>query len=210
MQNLYLDQPVLSSSEVADFLRGTRLDFAAWPQSVLPDEMIQSLDAGMESDVEMLIKSGADFTETPEQYRAALLAKNRAPRALLRTSWGLLIGEKTGVGEENGFDFVNYSVELHSTKGWNHPNLGAYCDACMEFLNESLSAFSRRNRTDEIEMNDASGDGILQLSVFISRKEQPDREDDIADGLLRYLIQVFDDGTMEQVIEAGGSLNTRQ
>jgi hypothetical protein len=209
MQNLYLDQPVLSSSEVADFLRGTRLDFAAWPQSVLPDEMIQSLDAGTESDVEMLIKSGADFTETPEQYRAALLAKNRAPRALLRTSWGLLIGEKTGIGEENGSNFVRYSVEVHSTKGWNNPNLGAYCDACMELLNESLSAFSRRNRTDEIEMNDASGDGILQLSVFISKKEEPDREDDIADGLLRYLIQVFDDGTMDQVIEAGCSLNTR-
>jgi hypothetical protein len=210
MQHLYLEQPVLNSSEVADFLRETGLDFAAWPHSVLPDEMIQSLDAGTASDMEMLVKSGADFTETLEQYRAELLAKNRAPRALLRTSWGLLIAEKTGAGEENGFDFVRYSVEVHSTKGWNNPNLGAYCDACMELLNESLSAFSKQNRTDEIEMNDASGDGILQLSVFISRKEQPDRENDIADGLLRYLVQVFDDATMEQVIEAGCSLNTRQ
>ena len=207
MQNLYRDQPVLSSREVADFMRETGLNFDAWPQSVLPDEMIQSLDAGTESDMEMLIRSGADCMETPEQYWAERLAKNRAPRAILRTSWGLLIGEKTDAGEANGFGFVRYSVELHSTNGWNNPNLGAYCDACMELLNESLSAFSRRNRTDDIEMKDASGDGIFQLSVFISDKEHPDRKDAIADGLLRYLIEVFDDGTMDQVIEEGCALN---
>jgi hypothetical protein len=205
MQNPYRDQPLLSSSEIADLLRKTGLNFDAWPQSALPDEMIQSLDAGTESDLEMLARSGADFAETPERYRAELLAKNRAPQAILRTSWGLLIGEKTEAGQENGFDFVRYSVEIHSTKGWNNPNLDAYCDACLELLNESLSAFSRRNRTDDIEMKDASGDGILLLSVFISKKEQPDRQDEIADGLLRYLIQIFDDGTMDQVIEAGCS-----
>ena len=209
MQNLYLDQPILSSSEVTAFLRGKGFIFEGWPQSMLPDEMIQSLDAGTQSDMEMLTRNGADFTETPQQYRAELLAANRAPRAVLRTPWGLLIGEKMEGGKENGFDFVRYSVEVHCTTGWNNPALGSYCDACIGLLSESLSEFMKRNRTIEIGLDDASGDGILQLSVFISRKDQPDMEDEMADGLLQYLIQIFEDGTMDQVIEAGCALNAR-
>lgn len=205
MQNLYINQRVLSSCEIAAFLRKSGLDFAAWPQSVLPDEMIQSLDAGTESDMEMLIRNSAEFVETPEQYRAELLKENREPRAVLRTSWGLLIGEKMEGGKENGFEFARYSVEVHCTKGWNAPALGSYCDACMGLLNESLSSFMKSNRAIEIELDDASGDGILQLSVFVSRNEQPDMEDDIADGLLRYLIAIFENGTMDQVIKAGCS-----
>jgi hypothetical protein len=203
MQNLYLNQPVLSSSDVADFLRKSGLNFAEWPQSVLPDEMIQSLDTGTESDMDMLIRNSAEFVETPEQYRAQLLKDNRAPRAVLRTSWGLLIGEKMEAGEESGFNFARYSVEVHCTHGWNNPSLGSYCDACMALLNESLSSFMYRNRTIEIEMDDASGDGIFQLSVFVSRNDQPDMENEMADGLLRYLTQIFEDGTMDEVIEAG-------
>jgi hypothetical protein len=75
----------------------------------------------------------------------------------------------------------------------------------MGLLNESLSSFMKSNRAIEIELDDASGDGILQLSVFVSRNEQPDMEDDIADGLLRYLIAIFENGTMDQVIKAGCS-----
>ena len=203
MQNLYLNQQVLSSSEVAASLRRTGLNFEAWPQSVLPDEMIQALDAGTEADKEMLIRNGADFVETPEQYRADLLAENRAPRAVLRTSWGLLIGEKMEAGERNSFDFIRYSVEVHCNAGWNNSSLGSYCDACMRMLNESLSKFMGRNKAVEIELDDASGDGILQLSVFISRKDHPGMEDEMADVLLRYLIQIFDDGTMDDVIKTG-------
>ena len=199
MQNLYLNQPILSSSDVAAFLRKAGLNFSEWPQSVLPDEMIQSLDAGIEADMEMLIRNSAEFVETPERYKAELLTENRAPRAVLRTSWGLLIGEKM----ENSFDFSRYSVEVHCTHGWNNPALGSYCDACMGFLDESLSNFVKRNRSIEIELDDAAGDGVLQLSVFISKKEQPDMEDEAVDGLLRYLIQIFDDGTMDDVIAAG-------
>lgn len=203
MQNFYLNQPILTSSDVADFLRKSGLNFAEWPQSVLPDEMIQSLDAGTEADMDMLVRNNAEFLETPEQYRAQLLKDNRAPRAVLRTSWGLVIGEKTEAGEESGLDFARYSVEVHCTHGWNNPSLGSYCDACMALLDESLSSFMRRNRTIEIEMDDASGDGIFQLSVFVSRKDQSDIENEIADGLVRYLTQIFEDGTMDQVIEAG-------
>jgi len=207
MQNLYANQPVLSGSEVAAFLRKSGLNFAEWPQSVLPEEMIQSLDAGTEADMEMLIRNSADFVETPEQYRAELMAGNRAPRAVLRTSWGLLIGEKMEGGEDNdnGLHFSRYSVEVHCTHGWNNPALGSYCDACMELLNESLSSFMTRNRPIEIDMDDASGDGIFQLSVFISKKEQLDMEAEIVAGLLRYLVGVFEDGTMDRVIEAGCS-----
>lgn len=202
MQNLYLNQPVLSSSEIAAFLHKNGLDFAAWPQSVLPDEMVRSLDAGTEADIEMLTRNSAEFVETPEQYRAELLEANRAPRALLRTSWGLLIGEKMEAAAGNGSDFARYSVEVHCTHGWNNPVLGSYCDACMGFLNESLVNFMSRNRTIDIKLDDAAGDGIFQMSVFISRREQPDMEDEIADGLLRYLIQIFEDGTMDAAIEA--------
>lgn len=203
MEDIYLKQPVLSSAEVAAFLNKTGLNFDAWPQAVLPVEMIQSLDAGTEADMEMLVRNSAEFIETPEQYRSELLAENRAPRAMLRTAWGLLIGEKMEASEEKGFDFVRYSIEVHCTHGWNNPALGSYCDACMGLLNESLSSFMSRNRRVEIDLDDASGDGIFQLSVFISKKEQPDLEDEMADGLLRYLIQIFEDGTMDQVIEAG-------
>jgi hypothetical protein len=200
-QNFYLDQPVLSSGEVAVFLRKSGLDFGAWPQSILPEEMIQSLDAGTESDMEMLIRNGAEFAETPEKYRAELLNENRAPRAVLRTSWGLLIGEKTEAGDKNGFGFTRYSVEVHCTKGWNNPSLGSYCDACIGLLAESLSSFVKENRAVDVDLDDASGDGILQLSVFISGKDQPGPEAE--DGLLRYLIQIFEDGTMDKVIEVG-------
>lgn len=210
MQNLYFDQPILSNCEVADVLRRTGLDFATWPQSVLPDEMLKALDTGTDEDMTMLTAHDAsdaseEYTARLNEYRAEHIAENHAPRAVLRTSWGLLIGEKTAADIVPDKPFTRYSVQVQCEKGWNNKNLGAYCDRCMELLDESLQDFLKRNREVDIEMADATVDGILELSVYISAKDDESAEEIAAEGLANYLAQIVEDGTLDRVVKVGCS-----
>jgi hypothetical protein len=211
MQNAFLDQPILSSAEIAAFLRKNGLDFDLWPHSVLPEEMLKALDAGTDEDVEMLTAHGATTSQSPYEhsaklgeYRAELIAENHAPRAMLRTFWGLLMGEKVAADMAPDLPFARYSVEVQCEKGWNNPNLGIYCDACIEMLDESLQEFLKQNRSVDIEMGDADVDGILELSVFVTPTDDENAEQVAVSGLARYLIHILEDGTLDRVIEAGG------
>jgi hypothetical protein len=211
MQNAFLDQPISSSAEIAAFLRKSGLDFDLWPQSVLPEEMLKALDAGTDEDIEMLTAHSATTSPSSDkhraklgQYRAELIAENHAPRAIIRTSWGLLVGEQVAADMAPDLPFARYSVEVQCDKGWNNPNLGAYCDACMEMLDDSLQAFLKQNRSVAIEMGDADVDGILELSVFVTPTEDEHAEQVAVDGLARYLIQILEDGTLDRIITAGG------
>ncbi len=211
MQNAFLDQPTLSSAEIAAFLRKSGLDFDLWPQSVLPEEMLKALDAGTDEDIEMLTTHGTTTSPSSDEhsvkigeYRAELIAENHAPRPMLRTSWGLLVGKKVAADMAPDLPFARYSVEVQCEKGWNNPNLGSYCDACMEMLDESLQEFLKRNRSVEIGMGDADVDGILELSVLVTPTDDENAEQVAMDGLARYLIQIVEDGTLDRIIEAGG------
>jgi hypothetical protein len=212
MQNAFLDQPILSSAEIAAFLRKSGLDFDLWPQSVLPEEMLKALDTGTDEDIEMLTAHGATTLQSSDEhsaklggYRAELIGENHAPRAILRTSWGLLAGEKVAADMAPDLPFARYSVEVQCEKGWSNPNLGTYCDACMEMLDDSLQEFLKQNRSVDIEMGDADVDGILELSVFITPTDDENAEQVAVDGLARYLIQILEDGALDRVIEAGCS-----
>jgi len=209
MQNAFVDQSILSSAEIAAVLRKSGLNFDQWQQAALPEELLKALDAGTDEDIEMLTAHSATTTEASEEssaklgeYRAELIAENHAPRAILRTAWGLLVGEKVAADMAPGLPFARYSVEIQCEKGWNNPNLGAYCDACMEMLDESLQDFLKRNRSVDIEMGDADLDGILELSVFVTPTDGENAEQVAVDGLARYLIQILQDGTLDRIIEA--------
>jgi hypothetical protein len=210
MQNAFLDQPILSSAEIAAFLRKSRLNFELWPQSVVPEEMLTALDAGTDEDIEMLAAHNTTTAQSSEEhsvnlgeYRAELIAQNHAPRAILRTSWGLLVGQKVAADMAPGLPYARYSVEVQCEKAWNNPNVGAYCDACMELLEESLQDFLQQNRSVDIEMGDADVDGLLKLSVFVTPTDDDNAEPVAVDGLARYLIWILEDGTLDKVIEAG-------
>ena len=212
MQNAFLDQPIWSSAETAAFLHKSGLDFTLWPQSVLPEEMLKALDAGTNEDIEMLTAHSATTSQSFDEhsaklgeYRAELIAENHAPRPILRMSWGLLVGEKVAANMAPNLPFVRYSVEVQCEKGWNNPNLGTYCDACMAMLDNSLQEFLKQNRAVDIEMGNADIDGILELSVFVTPSDNENAEQVAVDGLARYLIQILEDGTLDQVIQAGCS-----
>lgn len=210
MQSAFLDQPILSSAEIAAFLRKSGLNFNLWPQSVLPKQMLKALDAGTDEDIKMLTTHNATTAEASEEhsaklgeYRAELIAENHAPRAIFRTSWGLLVGEKVVVDMAPALPSARYSIEVQCDNGWNSPDLGAYCDACMELLDESLQNFLKQNRSVGIEMGDADVDGILELSVFVMSTDDENAEEAAVDGLARYLIQILEDGTLDKVVETG-------
>lgn len=202
MTSKFVEHPILSSSEVASFLRETGLDFARWPQSVLPDEMLHLLDAGSDQDMEMLTSSGFDFGETdPEEYRAHLIAKNREPRAILRSSWGLLIGERWDSDASSGREFVRYLVQIEPAKGWKYGTLGAYSDEMMELLSDSVEAFNRKEREEVIDMSHAAMSSILELSVFIVPGDGEGAEEKATRTLASYLAELFESGIMDKVVE---------
>ena len=202
MTSNFVEQPVMRSIEVASFLRETGLDFARWPQSVLPNEMLHLLDAGSDQDMEMLTSNRFDFGETgPEEYRSHLLAQNREPHAILRTSWGLLIGARSDSNASSGWEFVRYQVQIETAKGWRYGTLGAYSDEMMELLADSVEAFNRKERDEVIEMSHAAMSSILELSVYIGPNDGESAEEKAASALARYLAEIFESGTMDKVVE---------
>ena len=202
MTSHFVEQPILSSSAVASFLRETGLDFTRWPQSVLPNEMLQLLDAGSDQDMEMLTSNRFDFVEKgPEDYRAHLLAKNREPRAILRTAWGLLIGERWDSDASSGLEVVRYLVQVEPAKGWKYGMLAAYAEEMMELLGESVAAFNQKEREEIIEMSHATMSSILEFSVFIVPGGGEEAEDKGSRALAGYLATLFESGTMDEVIE---------
>ncbi len=196
MNNLYFSQPVLSNLDIVNVLKKVGLDFAAWPQSKLPDACV-ALQISQETDY---VKNRDEVSK--QQVIAGVMQRTSAPHPIIRTSWGLLIGERYLIEPEaDGLQKACCRVEVQYEKGWDDERLGFYCDAAIELLDESAFLYKELNPGSSVTIDESVWDGLLNISTTFIVSDDKSDEKRASYEMLMYLIEIFKNGILDNVIK---------
>ncbi|MBK4736097.1 hypothetical protein [Noviherbaspirillum pedocola] len=177
MSERYIDQPVLSSSEVHAFFQQHGMDIERWPQVVPPAEVVEEYKKEVALN-EAFFKDIVD-ADMLSQLSKDSLAEAELPCPLIRTKWGcLMVADSPAGSDVRG----HLSVQIYVAPAWRHADvkqgrmvLGTLLDDPIKQFNSMLRSAGAK-KGNRVSLSEGINGALVSVDAYF----QPSKNDEAA------------------------------